>query len=272
MTHNRGPTFIGANREAPLFAPCGLCGITQSLSRTHIPPQAAGNTNPRYREQIKDKVRRPGSFRDGGLWVRGLCSSCNSDAGGTCDTAYVAFANEMRPFVHNGQLYVPSRRDVPAKAVAPGLVARSVMFNMFALWLRLREFAPELAAGLHAQEHPLRLPPQYRLRVAAYRGRPVVESLTFAAHVMRMTDAPYNVVGAFYFEPFAWALTHEDDVLLDRLGWGDATDWIRYNPDATRLDLRNVLDRFPLTDRPADMFGDSAMEMSSDEHVLMRGR
>lgn len=254
-----------------MTAPCGLCGITSPLTRTHVPPQGAGNHGQRYQEQIRDGVRRPAKIKDGGLWVRGLCGACNSAAGGRYDRAYIAFANEMRPFVGNGRLYVPSSRSVPAKAVAPGLVARSVLFNMFALWLRLREFAPDLARTLASHSHPAMLPQQYRLRVAAYRGRPVTEALTFAAHVMGMNDKPYHVVAAFYFEPFAWAMTHEDDRLLDHLGWGDATEWVRFNPDATRLDLRDVLDRFNLTERPADLFGDAGMELSSEENLLVRG-
>lgn len=272
MVDNRAPHFIGVNRNERLFAPCGLCGHTRELSKTHAPPAGAGNDGNRYREMIQARTRKPGSVKDGGLWVRGLCERCNNDAGRNYDTAYIAFADEMRTFVagHN-DIFVPSDHQVPAKAVAPGRVARSVLFNMFALWLRLRHYASDLAEDLVDHRHPTQLPPQYRLRVAGYRGRPILESLTFAANAMR-TDDKYNVVGAFYFEPFAWALVYEDDTLLDKFGWGDATDWVRYNPDAARLDLRDVLDRFPLVRRPADLFGENGMEFDGDERILLRGR
>jgi hypothetical protein len=182
MTHDRAPHWIGANRNQPMFAPCGLCGHTRKLSETHIPPQAAGNTGRRYREQIREKIRCPGTLKDGGMWVYGLCSDCNSEAGGHYDNSYAAFADAMRPLVMgtNG-LLLPTRATVPVTAVAPGRVARSVLFSMFGLWLRLRLYAPDLARNLKERRHPTQLPPQYRLRFAGYRGSPVLESLTFAA-------------------------------------------------------------------------------------------
>lgn len=268
MSYPNSPSWIGQDRTNRSFmAPCGICGDTRKLSRTHVPPQATGNTGRRYREQISNGHRGPGTLKDGGLWVYGLCSDCNSLTGGAYDNAYVALASEVRTA---NRLVLPSSAGVPAVGVAPGLVARSVMFSMFGLWLRLRESAPALAAGLKSKERELALPPQYRLRVAAYRGRPVLESLVSVSTLMSM-DRPYSVVSAFYFEPFAWALTHEDDQVLDDHGWGDATDWIRFSPDARRNDLRHVLDRLPVAVRPADIYGVNGIELSSEETLLLRG-
>src|SRR5689334_15958501 len=76
---------------------CGLCGTIRRLSKAHVPPQAAGNTTEVLRapDVIVDRVRRPGRWLEGGMWVRGLCEDCNNRAGNHFDNPYADFARQV---------------------------------------------------------------------------------------------------------------------------------------------------------------------------------
>ena len=93
------PTFnlVGSTLSSANARACGLCGDIRKLSRAHVPPQAAGNTTGvlRAADTIVDRVRRPGRWSEGGMWVRGLCAECNNRAGIAYDGPYADFARQV---------------------------------------------------------------------------------------------------------------------------------------------------------------------------------
>lgn len=151
MPNKRPPGSLGLDLRTQSLRPCGLCGETRKMSKAHVPPRAAGNGS--YVTSaiviISRGVLRPGRHAAGGLWLRGLCAECNSLAGARYDDAYAEFSNRLRSYMQVSlRSYFALPSGAPAVSVAPGLVARSVMFGMFAISPNLRIMFPDLAEQL----------------------------------------------------------------------------------------------------------------------------
>lgn len=145
-----GQTLSSGSRHAVLgttlaskgLRPCGLCGDMRKMTKTHVPPQTAGNTGTVERASdliSRDGVRRPGRWNRGGLWVRGLCEACNQLAGRRYDHAYGDFARALTTASRArapGLIVSPSH--VPPVQLAPGLASRCILIGMFAIHPRLR--------------------------------------------------------------------------------------------------------------------------------------
>src|SRR5689334_3450657 len=116
---------------------CGVCGRVETLTKTHVPPQSAGNSGAEVRRShfvktddgsVTARESRP---LEGGMWVYGHCGDCNTIAS-KYDGDYAAMCRAMVDG-YAGTRYFP-----PAVPISPGAVARSVLMGMFALAPHLR--------------------------------------------------------------------------------------------------------------------------------------
>jgi hypothetical protein len=87
----------------------------------------------------------------------------------------------------------------------------------------------------------------------------------------------YDVFAEVCFPPLIWVLYSPSPAalgpsLIELERWGDATDWIMFSHAALRSDLRDVLDRLPLTVHPTRRDRRNWVEMSSqDSSYLLEG-
>lgn len=213
MSAGRPPEFIGTPLAEGSPRPCGLCGETRRLTRTHVPPRTAGNTS--RVERAPDLltaagVRRPGRWNRGGLWVRGLCEDCNQLAGRRYDEAYGDFSRALEAVArarNAGSLLPPS--DAPHVLLAPGLVSRCILIGMFAIHPRLRQIFPILAENLRNEEPTLRWPESVQLRVGQHQGsRALLASGIFMARVLGHRTQHFTFSDVV-FAPLVWSLVPE---------------------------------------------------------------
>lgn len=203
----------------------------------------------------------------GGIWVRGLCSDCNSLAGGQCDTAYADFATRVnRWHKRDSMIHFPNATDVPPVAVAPGPVARSILYGMHAVSPQLRRHFPDLAQSLASGDDQVRIPPGLRLRVARYTEpfARVAGPLT-AMRVLTVPQA-FMTFAEVYFRPLAWVLTPDTrGLVFDDEKWASADEWPLYRNE-TNTDLRNLTQSLPLVKHPlAEATRMDWIEFHSDE-------
>ncbi|SEF27349.1 hypothetical protein SAMN05421837_103756 [Amycolatopsis pretoriensis] len=270
------PADVGLLRRKHDEGPCGLCGVVGTLSRTHVPPQAAGNDHGVQRHHLRSmtvdgtRTQVVGRKSDGGLYVYGLCQTCNSNAG-RWDASYAELARGLKPCWASGSVLVPGdRMHLPSVECNPGQVARSILMGLFGVNHVLRDRFPGLAAGLLAGEDSLVLPEGLRLRVALAWGS--VGRLTGALHSMKVIDTQSGVVeylqsdAAVYFPPLAWNLTDEGSTYLDRQGWGDASSWVS-TPIGERRDVSALCPSLPFVREPSQdaREWDTFIHLFSDE-------
>lgn len=277
--------LIGSTLSSTAARACGLCGDVRKLSRAHVPPQAAGNTTEvlRAADVILDGVRQPGRWQEGGMWIRGLCEDCNNQAGSHYDVAYADFASQV------GRLSSPLARhlavvpgEAPAVRFAPGLVARAVVFGMFAVNPRLRILFPNLAADLmaemkhgHTGAGPVRWPDKLRLKVGrthpVFPNTGVISSGVWAMRV-ETERVVHGTFGDIVWPPLTWSLVPVlDSTESDGLGppitmqLADASDWIHYGPDRTAVDLRHLVRALPAMLHPMLARTDDWIELMSND-------
>ena len=102
------------------------------------------------------------------MWMRGMCASCHSFAGGRYDQAYADFAHQLQGWMETAaRVLVPSPQGI---TVAPGRVAQSVLSGMLGISPHIRAFNTTLADQVEAGG-PVHLPGGTALRVAVYIGR-----------------------------------------------------------------------------------------------------
>lgn len=241
--------------------PCGLCGTVGPLSRTHVPPQCAGNDHGVQRHYLQTvtkgglKTQLVNTRRtDGGLCVYGLCSRCNTLAG-TWDLAYKEFAGALRSCWATGAIIVPGDRiRLPYAEFSPSAVARSILMGLLGVNHVLRERFPEFASGLLAGTEGLQLPPRLGLRLALARG--TLGRLTGPTHSMKVLGTQSGTIeyllsdAAVYFPPLAWQLVGDGSTYLDAQGWGDATAWLSI-PLKERRQIGALCSSLPLVREPS---------------------
>jgi hypothetical protein len=249
------------------------------MSKAHVPPQAAGNGHEVTSAivLITNGVRKNGRQTAGGLWLRGLCERCNSLAGARYDDAYGDFVRRIRTYTRVSRrfrLLEPSAP--PAVSVAPGRVARSVLFGMFAISPHLRVLFPRLAEDLAQQRTHISMPDSLALRFALYPSSAARLSGPIYSNRVLSRREHYNTFAEIFFQPLAWVLTPQDraplpggtESILDRHGWAEANDWLRYGDDVTSVDLRNLCRCVPLVNHPLSDPSEW-IEMFSDEITPM---
>lgn len=263
---------VGAVRKRS--EPCGLCGETGGLTRTHLPPQCAGNTNLVARRTIvTNSEGRAHDSRSsaGGLHFYGLCERCNG-LGSKYDGAYGELVKIVRPSWIRGTLMIPGRRyRTPAATCQPGAAARSVVIGMFGLNAHLRTLYPDVAEALLTEKPDVVLPEVVSLRLAMLRGRRARLSGSIGGIELfgrRLNGQALGVItmAEVYFPPLAWQLAAPEASLLDLEGWPNVSYWLRYPPD-DRLPLDAVCPSMPIVLHPKHdpVTGDHWSEMLSDE-------
>jgi len=226
------------------------------------------------------------------MWVRGLCQRCNNRAGSHFDVPYKDFARQI------GILTTPAAQrlllyphDAPPAYFSPGLVARCVLYGMFAINPRLRILFPELAEDLAHEtrpgQGPVRWPDQLELRLGrTHPGFPKDGILMSGIWFMRVLHerALHHSFADIVFPPLSWSLTPPSKATdAARLGppitahLADASDWVRYGPDRTSVDLRHLTRTLPAVAHPGLARDDTWMELmtrdESDAHpVVVYGR
>ncbi|MEU8075932.1 hypothetical protein AB0B31_10820 [Catellatospora citrea] len=234
----RGLQPVGLQRRSKDRVACGLCGVVDRMSRTHVPPQCAGNRDIVARSTLvsKDQVARQGHALNGGLYVYGLCAACNG-LQSRYDRAYGELATALRGlWARSWLVRLPNMPSLPAADIRPGAVARSVLIGFFGVNPKLRELFPQLAASLIARDQAIILPRQMRLRLALARGPsarlggPVGGMFLFGP---RMNDRPlgFNNFAHLYFPPLAWQLTADEPSLLDVQRWAEVSEWLTRGAD-----------------------------------------
>jgi hypothetical protein len=251
---------------------CGVCGAVRLMSRAHVPPQAAGNDSRVRRNYLISGVGglTRGRATEGGMWVFGLCEACNNRAGFLYDLAYADFANGLWSWYSVGQrLQIPS--GVPALTLAPGRVARSILYGLMAISPQVQVMHPSLGRELLAGS-PVHLPEGMSLRVAAFLGQraqltgPVLTAAVLGDGTM------VNTYASVTFRPLAWALSTSDSTAyFDAEGWMDATDWLLFEDDATRH-LNWMTRKFPVTRTVIGEMPPAGMQLFSSEIApIMQG-
>lgn len=237
--------------------PCGLCGNKTRLTKTHVPPQCAGNTGLVFRQFFltdADQILRPGKRQIGGLHVYGLCQDCNG-LQAPYDAAYGEFAQALYPCWIRGDFSIPNgRMELPAQEITPGAIARSVVIGMFGFNANLRKLYPQLADSLSQRLDSIQLPHDIQLRLALARGTAARVTGPMLGH--GPTGVGFSTMAQIYFPPLAWQLADDcpptvlqKPSLLDRQGWVDVSDWISYAP-TDRRDLRSLVRSLPAAAHP----------------------
>jgi hypothetical protein len=233
--------------------PCGLCGTETRLTKTHVPPQCAGNTGLVFRQFFligTGQILRRGGRQIGGLHVYGLCQDCNG-LQALYDGAYGEFAQALYPCWIRGDLAIPGgRMEIPEQDIAPGAIARSVVIGMFGLNANLRELYPQLAISLCQRVDSIELPNDIQLRLALARGTTARVTGSMLGYGL-LTGVGFSTMAQVYFPPLAWQLADDcpssvlqKSSLLDRQGWADVSNWISYAP-THRRNLRSLARSLP---------------------------
>lgn len=278
-------SFLGADTQTSVARSCGVCGVWQRLSKTHVPPRAAGNTGAvtRARVRLANQLEQLGREDIGGMWVRGLCTRCNSLAGGRTDAAYADFARGLthwRERVRYSRVALPV--DVPDVTFSPGRVARAVLYGMFAIAPNLRTQFPEIGEALARGDDHIRMPSSVQLLVAQYyRQEGLLSGGIFAMRVLERMES-YNALAEVYFPPLAWVLVAQEDRALRDRGyvpltesqrWARADDWTLYGDDRNSINLRWLARTMPTVRHP--VYGenyDSWIRMTGGDSTILRGR
>ena len=130
------------------FGMCGLCGEAKQLSKTHVPPKAAGNSGKASRSGVNLNTgelvqSRP---REGGAWGYFLCEECNG-ATGNWDETLIEFVLEAGAHL----LDEPNLEPITLQGQARwyrGRLVRSLLAGMFALSRGLQGQHPGLAKAV----------------------------------------------------------------------------------------------------------------------------
>ena len=205
MSRDNKPRVVG--HPDPAEGDCRLCGKNAHLSKTHVPPQCAGNTGElaqRWRLLEKDGSSFDGKKQRGGIWCRGLDRDCNSLAGHNGDADYCLLVGALR----SAELALPGISGGPVGTqFRPAGVARSILYGAFALAPTLRVRHPSLADDLRiALPHLFVLPSELSLRIAKVNGGEALAAGGLAA-VGIVPPAVTTMFDAFvFFPPLAWAL------------------------------------------------------------------
>jgi hypothetical protein len=271
----------GTKRPGPLgrasrdFGECGLCGRRGKLTKTHVPPQCAGNRGRVKRFMIvSDSEHRAAATtkRIGGVHFYELCVTCNGDLQGLYDPEYCTLAKALWAIATDAALHLPPRVQLPDIAVRPGAIARSVVIGAFALNPTMRLIHPDLAQALVSREESIDLPSPLRLHLALTRGPHARVTGSIGGYYMFRSKVGGRNVGIMsmaqiYFPPLAWQLADQpESVLLQQEGWSDVSSWLTVAPSEQAV-LSALARDLPLVAHPTRGPGgiQDWVELLSDE-------
>lgn len=130
-------------RQRSADGSCRLCGSEAKLSREHVPPKSAGNSDRVQPHTINDWFSREsldeipgGTFEQGGVWGYSLCGSCNSRTGRlshsyrrVASSAARMFVDDLPPVEELNQAQVTKLLRIRMQ-MHPGAFARLVVSLM----------------------------------------------------------------------------------------------------------------------------------------------
>jgi hypothetical protein len=240
----RGSRVLGLINYHGEKLPCGICGVKKPMSRSHVPPQCAGNEMlvKRYRLMVDKHEVDAGRQDLGGIHLYGLCADCNTQAG-QYDEAYGDFADRLcMPGLKSRQLHLPPLITLPSVPFDPGAVVRSILLGMCATEPHISKHWPDFPTQL-VSGSPVTMPPELRLFLALTRGataRVAGPISGFAAVGTLRRDASGTPVGinaaaSVYFPPMAWELIHPGETKLTDDRWLDVSSWTTIKPGDIRV-------------------------------------
>jgi hypothetical protein len=150
---------------------CGLCGFDGKLSKTHIPPRAAGNVGSAqtsvaiYDTETRASVLSLGRKSDGGTWGWWLCEQCNNRTE-LWEREYLRWVRPLFAEIQRVQPRYGQGIECSMPSADPGAVARLLWGWMFALDPRMRIFYPDVASAILTGD-PVEPPPNRRMLLAA---------------------------------------------------------------------------------------------------------
>ena len=181
--------------------------------------------------------------------------------------------------------------EAPDARLAPGAVARCVLYGMFALNSRLRVRYPQLARDLLEEEYRLRPNIRWPQDLSLKLGLcdPRMRHMGLAAGsvwALRVLGAPqwHGSFADIVWWPLTWSLVPAQGSVSSLAGrlpitedLPDVSEWLFYGPDRTNVDLRNVVRRLPAMSHPLLNGSDDWLELYPDmeaEHpaVIVFGR
>jgi hypothetical protein len=277
----RAAEFVGLTRRKRDRAPCGLCGINSTLTKTHVPPQCAGNTGAnvkRVQVIIRNGPAEHSTPLDGGLHVYGLCRNCNA-LEAKYDSAYGELAK------HVGRLWLPDLRTpvdrsaLPQADVSPGQIIRSILIAFYGVDPDLRVKYPALARQLLSEACAIEPPADLRLHLALARGvTGLLTGPTVGFFGRRIQGRDYGISNhaQVYLPPLAWQLTRRKSSrppflsLLDLERWRDVTAWLT-EPVTARKSLNELCAELPMVIHPRHdpRYAENWNEMYSNRTVMM---
>jgi hypothetical protein len=220
---------------------CGLCGTNGPLSRTHVPPQCAGNTGEEVkaavlvsrRDELGSNRLGAGRHRAGGAKGYLLCESCNN-AAGRFDDAFGEFWHDLAHdlLVVGRMTTVRGPYPAAAHAIRPGAIVRSVLAGCMGLCPGLRDEFPVLVESILTGR--VCQPPQgLHLLLALYAGPERWVSGGGAERVRLAGGRHVYAHAEIVWPPIYLVLTDGSG----RQEWSDAMDilpWLHDEPDNFR--------------------------------------
>lgn len=243
---------------------CCICGQHAQLSREHVPPQAAFNSDTVIQYSWEDqffKKKVKGTKVQGGAGEFTLCKSCNNNTGGWYATEYVKWARTCHHMIETGRLSSFQSSTVTLPDVYPLRFLKQVITCFLSVVadpevnLSPPRY-PELSAFILDKESQ-ELPPGYRFFINLFwysspltplrRFAPIVGKLRVAWNdqgQFRVLGGPF-IFGEQTHPPFQLIMTEGED-------YPDATEITGfvnygYHQKVTdlRLDLRIVKTQSP---------------------------
>lgn len=241
------------NPKRSRMGECSLCGRVTKLSKTHVPPKAAGNRGPaRVAVEVVEDGRSSiglGTPKDGGVWGWWFCQDCNSRTR-IWDEEFMRWSIPLVLEMNRGRPRVGSTVFFAGDAADPGALVRELWAWSFAIDPLLRAEHPGVAEAVRLgtavappEEHRMLLAATSDLRiwVAGQRGGAVVRTRTRAQgwHVgasglvlpgPEFLPIPRVAVAA---PPFVALLAEGPDA--SRLPYFDTGNWLTEIPGTTRV-------------------------------------
>ncbi|WP_218721609.1 hypothetical protein [Nocardia sp. MH4] len=217
------------------------------MTKTHVPPQCAGNSTAVGRQYLVERGGRlsGSTAREvrGGLYMYGLCGNCNG-LQSRYDNAYGELATALRPHSRKSRGYDPDHRTkLPGVLFQPGAVARSMLIGAHGLTPQFRLLHPEvsvdlLAAKPHIDSHGLHvviaIARGTTARIAGATGGYFPFGPLSKEALKRAEPAFLHCLAEVYFPPLAWVITEDPELLLWS-GWQDVTSWLTYDLEDEHL-------------------------------------
>jgi hypothetical protein len=227
---------------------CGLCGFEGGLSKTHIPPRAAGNVGEArpavlyFDEASGESMIGLGrSAGQKGMWGWWLCARCNNRTA-KWEGEYLYWSAVISRVIREHP--APAWKRLPARNLHadPGAFVRVLWSWMFAIDVKLRWGWPDLAESVLTGE-PTDPPTGIRLLLAASTSpwiaaaKPVRAQWTGEGWDAVAANAPRAAVSA---PPFVVYLAA--DGTEPAPGSLDTEEWLRYRAGTRRaVDLELLI-------------------------------